>query len=328
MAKELIRILKPTAGATYIDMTFGGGGHSRRILKAAPNIKLIAIDRDPHAFKYAEQLRDEYPGQVIPLCGRFSELPALLADGNVALGSIDGAIFDLGCSSMQFDEPLRGFSPLANGPLDMRMESNRFPDEPTVADVLATIDEEDLYKIIKIYGMEKKARKIVRTIIDTRYAMQPIRTTHQFADIVAAALKQEILTENPNRSLAAVARTFRALRMFVNNELNEINYGMQLVNHFMKVDGRLVVITYNQLEDTIVKRHISGHVLQGLANALPLKFFSSMESYNQNNLDTFMGSEWQPIFKNVMVPSAREMDLNPASRFAKLRAATKLQRRP
>lgn len=325
MVKELIRILKPAEGATYIDMTFGSGGHSRRILKAAPNIKIIAIDRDPNAFKYAEKLRDEYPGQVIPLCGRFSELPALLADAKVDKGSIDGAIFDLGCSSMQLEEPLRGFSPLINGPLDMRMDGNRFPDEPTVADVLATIDEEDLYKIIKVYGKEKKARKIVRSIIDSRYAMLPIRTTHHLADIVATSLKHENLNESPNRSLAAVARTFRALRIFANNELNEINYGMQLINHFVKVDGRLVVITYNQLEDTIVKRHISGHVIQGVVNMLPLKFFSSLESYDQKHLDTFMASEWHPLFKHVIVPTDREVDLNPMSRFAKLRAASKVQ---
>lgn len=324
MAREVLRLLQPIEGGTYIDMTFGGGGHSRRLLKQVPSIRLIAVDRDPVAFSYAQQLSEEYPKQVIPLCGRFSELPALLSDMRIAEGTIDGALCDLGCSSMQVDEHRRGFSPLDDGPLDMRMDDNRITDEPTAAEVLAAIDEEDLYKIIKIYGMEKKARKIAHAIIDSRYAMQLTRTTGALATVVASSLEREVYNTPPNREVSAVARTFLALRMFVNNELNEINFAMPLIHRFLKPNGRLVVISYHQLVDAIVKRHINGHVVQGVANALPLKFFSSMETYNQDNLNTFVASPWKPLFKHVIVPSPTEMDMNPMSQSARLRAAAKL----
>ncbi|KAJ8940756.1 hypothetical protein NQ314_010618 [Rhamnusium bicolor] len=127
MAEESLNYLKPENHQIILDMTFGAGGHSRKILKAAPNIKLLALDRDPKAFSFAKELAEEYPSQVIPLLGRFSELPNLLASHNIKQNSIDCILFDFGCSSMQFDEADRGFSVSKNGPLDMRMDGNRYP---------------------------------------------------------------------------------------------------------------------------------------------------------------------------------------------------------
>lgn len=127
MIEESLNYLKPKERETILDMTFGAGGHSRKLLKTIPNIKLICLDRDPNAFNYAEDLSKEYPSRVTPLLGKFSDLPQLLKSHNIGQNSIDGILFDFGCSSMQFDEANRGFSVSKNGPLDMRMDANREP---------------------------------------------------------------------------------------------------------------------------------------------------------------------------------------------------------
>lgn len=323
MAREVVKSLKPETGKTYIDMTFGAGGHSKKILETAPNIKLIALDRDPDASEYMNKLEEMYPTQLIPLCGRFSELPSLLESINVPMESIDGILFDFGCSSMQFDQAERGFSISADGPLDMRMDKNRYPDEPTAADVLATVDEHDLAKIIKMYGDEKNAKKIARTIIDVRYGLKPIRTTHELASIIASCFDDNYHLDSLKRPAHNATKTFQALRIFVNNELNEINYGIQCAAKYLKIGGRLVTLTFHSLEDTIVKRHIQGHVIQGVANSLSLKHVSQMEVCDKNMLEHFMTSKWTPLYKHVIIPSPKEVDLNPRCRSAKLRAAIK-----
>lgn len=324
MAREVIHSLKPEPGKIYIDMTFGAGGHTKKILETMPDTKVIALDRDPDARVYMDELNEMFPNRVIPLCGRFSELPSLLESINVATGSIDGILFDFGCSSMQFDQSERGFSISANGPLDMRMDKNRFPDEPTAADVLATIEENDLAKIIKIYGDEKMAKKIARTIIDVRYALKPIRTTHELASIVASCFDENYHLDSLNRPSHSATKTFQALRIFVNNELNEINHAMHCAYEYLNVGGRLVTITFHSLEDTIVKRHIQGHLVQGMANILPLKYVNQMAICERNTIEHFMQSNWKPLYKHVIVPSPKEVDLNPRSRSAKLRAAIKM----
>lgn len=324
MVREVINSLKPQSGKTYIDMTFGAGGHTKRILQTAPDIKVIALDRDPDAIAYMNEISEQYPNQLTPLCGRFSELPALLETINVDEESIDGILFDFGCSSMQFDQPERGFSINSNGPLDMRMDKDRYPDEPSAADVLATVDYEDLVKIIKFYGEEKMAKKIARTIIDVRYALKPIRTTHELARIVGSCFDESYHLDSLDRPSHNATKTFQALRIFVNNELNEINYGLQCAERYLKCGGRLVAITFHSLEDTIVKRHIQGQVIQGVANALSLKYVNQMGICEKDDMTEFMTSVWTPLYKHVIIPSPKEVDLNPRSRSAKLRAAVKM----
>lgn len=304
-------------------MTFGAGGHTKKILESAPDIKVIALDRDPDAAKYMDAVIEKYPNQVIPLCGRFSELPSLLESIDIAAESIDGILFDFGCSSMQFDQPERGFSISGNGPLDMRMDKKRYPDEPTAADVLATIDENDLARIIKMYGGEKRAKKIARAIIDVRHALKPIRTTQELSHIVASIYEDSFHLDQMNRPMHNATKTFQALRIFVNNELNEINYGIQCAEKYLKPNGRLVTLTFHSLEDTIVKRHIQGQVVQGVANAIALRYVSQIGVGVEDNIKTIMQSSWKPLYKHVMIPSQREIDLNPRSRSAKLRAAIK-----
>lgn len=321
MAREVINSLNPENGKIYIDMTFGAGGHTKKILETAPNVKVIALDRDPDAFQHIDKLNSKYPNQIIPLKGKFSDLPELLTSINVERSSVDGILFDFGCSSMQFDRAERGFSINKDGPLDMRMDKD--PDNPTAADILATIEQEDLYKIIKYYGEEKMAKKIAHTISDVRYACKPIRTTHELARIVDSCFSVNAQRDKLNRPTHNATKTFQALRIFVNNELNEINYGLHCAERYLKVGGRLVALTFHSLEDTIVKRFFLNQVIGGIVNALPLKYINRLETHTADKIEKFMGSNWEPLYKGVMIPSPKEIDLNPRSRSAKLRAATK-----
>ncbi|KAF2899775.1 hypothetical protein ILUMI_06412 [Ignelater luminosus] len=325
MVQEVLNYLKPQPDRVILDMTFGAGGHSRRILESAPNIKLLALDRDPVAFDYMTKLNEDYPNQVIPLQGRFSELPDLLKTHNIHQSSIDGVLFDFGCSSMQFDTAERGFSVSKDGPLDMRMDGNRFPDNPTAADILASATEEDIYKIIKIYGEEKQARKIARAIVEARYLFKRLATTEELADLVDSVCEEEYRLDKLQRRAHNATKTFQALRIFVNNELNEINYGLILARKYLKLGGRLVAITFHSLEDTIVKRHLLGNLVQNMANALPLKYSSHALDINKGFIDGAMESNWKSLHKHVIIPRLEEVEDNPRSRSAKLRAAVRVK---
>lgn len=326
MLNQVLEHLKPKPNQTILDMTFGAGGHTRALLAAAPGIKLLALDRDPTANSYAKQLQASYPSQVTPLLGRFSELPSLLHSIKVDFDSLDGILFDFGCSSMQFDEADRGFAISKDGPLDMRMDQDRFPDQPTAAQVLAKIDEDDLGRILKIYGEEKNAKKIARAIVEARYLFKRLETTKELADVVNAACDEEHRLDKLHRPTNVATKTFQALRIFVNNELNEINYGMVLAQKYLRVGGRLVTITFHSLEDTIVKRHLTGHVSGSAANPVPLRYMNpALVSVDREEVQQVMTSDWLSLTKHVVVPTEDEVALNPRSRSAKLRAAIRVQ---
>lgn len=325
MAVETIKFLKPQDNELFLDMTFGAGGHTKEILKVAPNAKVIALDRDPTAHQMALDLAKKYPGQIFPVLGRFSELPEKLSKLNVNQQSIDGVIFDFGCSSMQFDEGSRGFSISKNGPLDMRMDQDRFPDSPSAAEILSKIDEMDLARILKIYGEEKQAKKIARAIVETRYSIKKIETTKELADLVQSCLGSgSFRLDKLQRPSHPATKTFQALRIFVNNELNEINYGMILAHRYLKIGGKMIAITFHSLEDTIVKRHVMGNVLNDMANTLPLKYCSHTISYEHEVMENVMKSSWHQMTKHVVLPSDDEVEQNPRSRSAKLRAVVRV----
>ncbi|XP_066249404.1 probable methyltransferase-like protein 15 homolog [Euwallacea similis] len=323
MASEVLHYINPKENEVILDMTFGSGGHSRQILKLEPSVKILAVDRDPLAFSYAKELAEEFPNQVTPLLGKFSELPQLLSQFNHGKNSIDSILFDYGCSSMQFDLAQRGFSLSKNGPLDMRMDGNRDSNIPTAAEVLSNATEEDLYKIIKYYGEEKQARKISRAIIDSRYMFKRLTTTEELADLVECVISE--VSDKIHNKKHAATKTFQALRIFVNNELNEINYGLLLAAHYLKIGGRLVTITFHSLEDKIVKRHLQGNMIENFVNPLPLKF--SSHNFNLDEIDVVkvMSSNWKMLHKHVIVPSVDEVESNNRCRSAKLRAAVKIK---
>lgn len=322
MASEVLDYLKPKKNEVILDMTFGSGGHSRKILSLETSVKILAVDRDPLAHSYAKQLAEEYPNQVTPLLGKFSDLPQLLNNNGYHKNSVDSILFDFGCSSMQFDIAQRGFSVSKNGPLDMRMDGNRDPSTPTAADVLANATEEDLYKIIKYYGEEKQAKKIARSIVESRYLFKKLTTTEELADLVESVIDENFETTKKRH---VATKTFQALRIFVNNELNEINYGLLLAHHYLKIGGRLVAITFHSLEDTIVKRHLLGNMIGNCANPLPLKFSSHNFNLSVDEVHKIMASKWKVLHKHVIVPSHDEIESNNRSRSAKLRAAVKVK---
>ncbi|EGI67117.1 Putative S-adenosyl-L-methionine-dependent methyltransferase [Acromyrmex echinatior] len=325
MAQEVLTYIAPSPGKTYIDMTFGAGGHATKLLEHSPNIKIFALDRDPLGFECAKQLSQRYPGQVIPLLGKFSELPQLLEPYNIKENSIDGILFDFGCSSMQFDTASRGFSLSKDGPLDMRMDGFRCPKQLTAANVLERATEEDLTRIIKVYGQEKRAKKIARAIIDSRYMFKKLETTKELAQLIESTLDGEIRRDSLGRFSHSATKTFQALRIFVNNELNEINYGILLAQIYLKLSGCLITISFHSLEDTIVKRHISGNITDNVANTVALKYAHYGKTFDKDEFERLTKIPWKMMHKHVLIPTAEEIETNPRSRSAKLRAIMKVK---
>ena len=316
MVNEVLDHLNLKDGHIVLDMTFGAGLHSEAILQKNSNVKIIALDRDLYAFQKAEALAEKYPGQVMPLLGCFSDLPSLLKPLKVQRNSLDAILIDIGCSSMQLDAPERGFSPDVEGPLDMRMDGNRVPNAVTAHDVLSKADEIDLSRIFRLYGGELQAKKIARSVVSCRYSMQSIDTTSELRDFVRG-----VVDVKGNR---AVKNVFYSLRAFVNNELNELNYALLLAEMYLKTEGRLVTLTFNQLEDTIVKRHISGNMLENNPNPTPLKYYSQTYNLSIEEIDDLRRSSWSPLTKHVITPSKEETATNIHSKAAKLRSAVKI----
>lgn len=323
MVKEVLQYLEPSPGKVFVDMTFGAGGHSTKILQSSPDVKIFALDRDPLAHRCAQELSEKYPGQLIPLLGRFSELPHLLCQHKVSTNSIDGFLFDFGCSSMQLDVAERGFSISKNGPLDMRMDGFRCPSEPTAAEILEQITELDLARILRIYGEEKCAKKIARAVIEARFTFRSLKTTKELAQLVESVIAEK-RSDQLGRFAHCATKTFQALRIFVNNELNEINYGIVIAGSYLKPAGRLVTISFHSLEDTIVKRHLTANISETVANTLPLKYSNYGKSYDSTEMEEFNKILWKMLHKHVITATEEEVVVNPRSRSAKLRAISKV----
>ncbi|XP_056382655.1 12S rRNA N4-methylcytidine (m4C) methyltransferase isoform X1 [Hyla sarda] len=328
MLNEVLSSLCPKEGQTILDMTFGAGGHTTSILKQAPNIKVLALDRDPAAYSIAQHL--SYCGgyNIQPLLGKFSECENLLLSVGVQPGEIDGVLIDAGCSSMQFDRPERGFSLSKDGPLDMRMDAHRYPDMPTAADVVNALDQQALASILKTYGEEKHAKKIASAIVQAR-SIYPITRTQQLASIVAGVClynRKDLL----QRPAHVATKTFQSLRIFVNDELNELYAGLQTAQKFLKPGGRLVAISFHSLEDRIVKRFLCGIPMDEKPN------LSARQRIRQGHRDfikvdddeQFTSPEsnvaWQILQRKVLTPDQQDVLENPRGRSAKLRTAIKL----
>lgn len=316
MIDEILHQLNLADGQTILDMTFGAGLHTEAILERNNNVTIIALDRDLCAFERAEALALKYPGRVKPLLGRFSELPALLKSLGVKRNSLDSILLDLGCNSMQLTSPERGFSPDNDGPLDMRMDGVRTSDSITAKDVLQKADEHDLTRIFRIYGGEEQAKKIARSIISCRYTLYNFDSTTKLTDFLKG-----LSLERSNR---VVKNVFYALRAFVNNEFNELNYAMLLAEMYVKKGGHIVSLTFSQLEDTIVKRHITGNVLENNPNPMPLRYYSQAYNLSTDEINELRRSCWSPLTKHVITASKLEASANARAKEAKLRSAVKL----
>ncbi len=298
---EVIEALAPVDGGRYLDGTFGVGGYTRALLAAA-RCTVLAVDRDPDAVARAQRLAPEYEGRLIPLHGRFGDMDRLAASAGV--DTVDGVALDLGVSSPQLDEAERGFSFRQDGPLDMRMEKAG----PSAADVVNETRERDLADLIFQYGEERYARRIAKAIVAAR-TTATIRRTGELADIVRRVVPSAP-DSAPGRSIDPATRTFQALRIHVNRELEELDHGLDAAERLLSPGGRLAVVSFHSLEDRRVKtflRKRSGTAARPSRHAPPA-------SAHTNREPTFTLLSGRPI-----APTAAETDSNPRSRSARLR---------
>jgi 16S rRNA (cytosine1402-N4)-methyltransferase len=281
-------------GGVYVDATFGAGGYTREILAAA-NCSVIGIDRDQSAIARGAGLVQAAGGRLVLVEDKFSNLETVARGCGHA--AVDGVVFDLGVSSMQLDEPERGFSFRHDGPLDMRMGG----EGPSAADIVAAASERDLAAIVATLGEERHARAVARAIVAARREA-PIRTTAALAAIVAAVVHARPGTIHP------ATRTFQALRVFVNDELAELAAGLAAAEQVLKPGGRLVVVTFHSLEDRIAKSFLAERSRpSGASRHLPELAQAA--------------ATFRVLTKRPIVPDAAEIDANPRARSAKLRAA-------
>ena len=242
LGRQAVGMLQPRAGGIYVDATFGAGGYSRTILDTA-GTRVIGIDRDQSAVTAGFDLVDRSDGRLTLVEDRFSNLAEICAAQGVE--AVDGVVMDVGVSSMQLDEAERGFSFRLGGPLDMRMGHAG----PTAADVIAKASEADLANIIYIFGEERHSRSLARAIVAAR-RQAPITTTRGLADIVAKVVRSKPGEIHP------ATRTFQGLRIFVNEELDELHLALSAAERVLKPGGRLAVVSFHSLEDRIVKNFL------------------------------------------------------------------------
>jgi 16S rRNA (cytosine1402-N4)-methyltransferase len=296
LLEEAVDALNIKPSGTYIDGTFGRGGHSKKILsKLGKAGRLFALDRDLAAIETGKQIQD---ARFNISHRHFSEINQLATDNN--LTHVDGILLDLGISSPQIDEGERGFSFRFDGPLDMRMDQTR---GKTVAELLSTISEQQLGEVIKHYGEERFAKQVARAIIKERNDGRAITTTGQLAAIVASAIPKVEPGQNP------ATRTFQALRIFVNQELEELSLILPKCLDLLEVGGRLVVISFHSLEDRIVKRFIQGEQNR---DDLPANFPIKAKDLPQPRLVSI---------GKAIKPSAAEIKQNVRCRSAVMRVA-------
>ena len=286
MVDEVVSLLAPARGGTFVDCTTGLGGHSAALLDGGA-ARLIGLDRDEDALRLAASRLAPYGDRVELVHSDYREIGAVLQARGIE--AVDGILADLGVSSMQLDQEGRGFSFRRDEPLDMRMDRSQ---GPTVADLVAQVDETDLANVIFQYGEERHSRRVARAIVHAR-GNAPITTTGALAEIVRRAVP----TKGYQR-IDPATRTFQALRIWVNRELDGLDAFLGDATRRLLAGARLAVITFHSLEDRIVK-----HTFRAIAAA---------------------GEAWRVLTKKPVVPGEEELARNPRARSAKLRAIERL----
>jgi len=294
LGREAVNMLAPREGGIYIDATFGAGGYSRSILETA-GTRVIGIDRDQTAIAGGFDLVEQSNGRLVLVEDRFSNL----ADVCAAQGfdAVDGVVMDVGVSSMQLDQAGRGFSFRLDGPLDMRMAGHG----PTAADAIARASEAELADIIYLFGEERHSRAVARAIVAARKEA-PIATTRALADIVSRVVRSKPGDIHP------ATRTFQGLRIFVNEELDELQLALQAAERVLKPGGRLAVVSFHSLEDRIVKDFFNTRGKTGGGSRHLPEVRQAVPSF-------------RVLTKRPIAPGDEEVAANPRARSAKLRAA-------
>jgi 16S rRNA (cytosine1402-N4)-methyltransferase len=300
---EVLEALAPEPGALILDGTFGAGGYSRALLERGASV--TAFDRDPTVERFAEPLKAAFPDRFRLILRRYSEMAEAVREAGVA--ACQGVVLDIGVSSMQLDEAARGFSFMRDGPLDMRMAAAG----ESAADLVNGAEEAELSRIFWTYGEERAARRIASVLVRRR-ADRPFERTLDLAETVERAVGGR-----RGAPVHPATRVFQALRIAVNDELGELERGLQAAEALLAPDGRLAVVTFHSLEDRLVKAFLtdraglkpagSRHLPPGAAGPEP----------------TF-----ELLFKGAREPSEREIAENPRARSAKLRAAKRTSAPP
>ena len=295
LLEEASQYLAPAAGGVFIDGTFGNGGYTRAILAAGAFV--IAIDRDPDAIAAGADLASRAEGRLTLVHGRYGALDE--AARRLGHQAVDGVVLDIGVSSMQIDRAERGFSFAKEGPLDMRMEKSG----SSAADLVNTLEPRRLARIISVFGEERKAGLIARAIAAAR-AERPLQSTGQLAAVIERAIGRR-----PTDPIHPATRTFQALRIYLNQELEELVDGLAAAERIIREGGRLVVVTFHSLEDRIVKRFLAerGADRPAVSRHLPAQ---------RPEPATF-----EILTRAPALPGAAEIARNPRARSAKLRAA-------
>ena len=279
LINEVIESIEPADDKIYFDATFGNGGYSKKILSSS-NCKVIAIDRDPSVSSTAKEFEEKYKDRFKFIESRFSQIKKVMEE--LEREKVNCFLFDIGVSSMQLDNANRGFSFMKDGPLDMRMSNTG----KTAGELINTIDQDELADILFHYGDERNSRRIARSIINYRNKKE-IKSTLELADIIKKN------NSNFKSKINPATKTFQALRMFINNELEELHSGLNQALNLLSIAGKICVVTFHSLEDRMVK-----------------------------NFSKALGSSVK--VEKVIKPSDDEVRLNPRSRSAKLRLIQKI----
>jgi len=300
---ETIKVLDPQPDGVFIDATLGLGGHTEAILETAENSRVVGIDQDLKAIAIATERLARFGERVQIVHANFAGIKQVAAD--VGITAADGVIADLGVSSLQFDSESRGFSFRFDAPLDMRMDSESGGE--TAADLLERLSEEEIANLIYEYGEERFSRRIARRIVEKREAGEPVRTTKQLANLVEKAVKR-----SPKDKIHPATRTFQALRIAVNRELEILEQFIADSIDLLKKEGRFVVITFHSLEDRIAKQ-----TLQRLAGkcSCPPRIPKCVCG---------AAKIVEVLTKKPVTAGDDEVNRNPRARSAKLRACMKL----
>ncbi len=297
---ESVEILLPERGGVFIDATLGMGGHSEALLEANDELKVIGIDQDLEAITHATKRLERFGERFTAFQANFADIKDLVETG------IDGIVADLGVSSLQFDSEERGFSFRFDADLDMRM--NPDSDDPTAAELLSTLTEEEIANVIYQYGEERASRKIARWIVERRVKGDPITKTRDLAALVERAVRK-----GGKDKIHPATRTFQALRIAVNKELEVLETFLADAVELLKIEGRLAVITFHSLEDRIVK-----HAFQKMSGKcfcpprMPICVCGAEKKV-------------EILTRKPILPSEEELNENPRSRSAKLRAIKKIK---
>ncbi len=300
---ETVHFLAPERGGLFVDCTVGLGGHSEAILESSSETRVIGIDLDTEALDHASERLGRFGKRFLPVHANFRDISSILSQ----LGEQDvaGVLADLGVSSLQFDSPTRGFSFRSDAPLDMRMDSKS--EAKTAADLLSQQPEEEIARIIFEYGEERKSRRIAKWIVESREQGKPIQTTKALADLVRRAVGY-----SKSRAIHPATRTFQALRIAVNHELDGLDQFVATAIDLLQPDGRFVAISFHSLEDRIIKqelRRLSGHCQ--CPPRVPVCSCGARAAV-------------EILTRRPVTPERAEADQNPRARSAKLRACRKL----